>query len=217
MTRPAILEEPPGTSESLDAAVPAKHLDRNLLIAPWNLRALGEPTERGETGDDYSPKRNVADAHVIARLSATCPCRSASQRLMWTDGIRRREIADLLGVSARTVGGYLEAQPCTDRGAPVVKSGSGRCRACATATRPQAPWTKKAVLGALGRWKDETGKQPKPTDWGDRLAFGERWHREYRPGHPATDRSSVSRFLARDAQVARARAAGAGVDARGDP
>lgn len=76
MTRPAILEEPPGAigrqlvqvSEGLDAAVPAKHLDRNLLIATWNLRALGGLTERWETGDNDSPKRNLADAHVIAQV-----------------------------------------------------------------------------------------------------------------------------------------------------
>jgi hypothetical protein len=37
------------------------------------------------------------------------------------------------------------------------------------------------VLDALGRWTLETGRQPTATDWGDRRAPGDKWHRE----HPA--------------------------------
>jgi hypothetical protein len=37
------------------------------------------------------------------------------------------------------------------------------------------------VLDALGRWTLETGGQPAATEWGDRRAAGDKWHRE----HPA--------------------------------
>jgi endonuclease/exonuclease/phosphatase family metal-dependent hydrolase len=55
-------------ADGLDATVPAKHLDRNLLIATWNIRALGGLTERWETTKDDSPKRNLADARAIAQV-----------------------------------------------------------------------------------------------------------------------------------------------------
>jgi len=37
------------------------------------------------------------------------------------------------------------------------------------------------VLDALRRWTLETARQPTATDWGDRRAAGDKWHRE----HPA--------------------------------
>jgi hypothetical protein len=54
--------------DGLDAIVPAKHLDRNLLIGTWNIRALGGLTERWETEGGDSPKRNLADARAIAQV-----------------------------------------------------------------------------------------------------------------------------------------------------
>lgn len=107
--------------------------------------------------------------------------RIESARRLHADRWSTREIADLLGVSARTVRQYVAAQPCTDCGMLVVKSSSGRCRACATAARPPATWTQSSVLEALGRWEAQTGRQPTPTEWGDRRALGDKWHRE----HPA--------------------------------
>jgi hypothetical protein len=108
--------------------------------------------------------------------------RIESARRLHADRWSTREIADLLGVSARTVRQYLAAQPCTDCGTLVVKSSSGRCRACVTAARPPATWTQPSVLEALELWEAETGRQPTPTDWGDRRAAGDKWHRE----HPAS-------------------------------
>ena len=53
---------------ALDAVVPAKQLDRNLLVATWNLRAFGglTPKWRAEPGD--SPRRDLFDVRCIAEV-----------------------------------------------------------------------------------------------------------------------------------------------------
>ncbi len=55
-------------SAALDAAVPAKQLDRNLLVATWNIRAFGGYTEkwRSEAGD--SPRRDLFDLRCIGEI-----------------------------------------------------------------------------------------------------------------------------------------------------
>jgi len=74
---PPLLEEPPeevvralrALRDGLDAEIGVqKALDRNLLIATWNLRAFGDLTEKWETGDADSPKRNLADVRAIAEI-----------------------------------------------------------------------------------------------------------------------------------------------------
>jgi endonuclease/exonuclease/phosphatase family metal-dependent hydrolase len=54
--------------QALDDHVPSRQLDRNLLIASWNIRGLGGYTPRWETGAGDSPKRNLADLHYIAEI-----------------------------------------------------------------------------------------------------------------------------------------------------
>ena len=51
---------------ALDAAIPAKALDRNLLVATWNVRAFGGLTERWAPRPGDSPLRSLADVHAIA-------------------------------------------------------------------------------------------------------------------------------------------------------
>ena len=53
---------------ALDAAIPAKQLDRNLLVATWNLRAFGGLTGkwRAEKGDE--PRRDLFDVRCIAEI-----------------------------------------------------------------------------------------------------------------------------------------------------
>jgi endonuclease/exonuclease/phosphatase family metal-dependent hydrolase len=72
---PAILEPPQGTKDELaqleaglDAEVPPKSLDRNLLVATWNVRAFGDMSDTWERGAKDSPKRNLADALAIAAI-----------------------------------------------------------------------------------------------------------------------------------------------------
>ena len=51
---------------ALDERLPAKRLDRNLLIATWNIRAFGDLTEEWDAGPDASPKR---DLHALALIT----------------------------------------------------------------------------------------------------------------------------------------------------
>lgn len=51
---------------TLDAALPAKWLDHNLLVATWNLRAFGGLTESWAATDKDSPKR---DLHALACIA----------------------------------------------------------------------------------------------------------------------------------------------------
>jgi hypothetical protein len=48
--------------------VPAKALDRNLLIATWNLRAFGDLTEKWEAAKEDSPKRDLHSLQCIAEI-----------------------------------------------------------------------------------------------------------------------------------------------------
>jgi endonuclease/exonuclease/phosphatase family metal-dependent hydrolase len=52
----------------LDAAIPTKQLDRNLLIATWNLRAFGGLNKKWKSEAGDSPKRNLADIVYIATI-----------------------------------------------------------------------------------------------------------------------------------------------------
>jgi endonuclease/exonuclease/phosphatase family metal-dependent hydrolase len=52
----------------LDQAIPPKTLDRNLLIATWNIRAFGNLTEKWEAGKDDSPKRDLHSLLCIAAI-----------------------------------------------------------------------------------------------------------------------------------------------------
>ncbi len=54
--------------QSLDEVVPAKRLDRNLLVATWNLRAFGGLTEDWQAGPDASPKRDLWSLLTITEI-----------------------------------------------------------------------------------------------------------------------------------------------------
>jgi len=53
---------------AVDAVVPAKQHDRNLLIGTWNLRAFGDLTKSWQSRRGDSPKRNYSDIHYIAAV-----------------------------------------------------------------------------------------------------------------------------------------------------
>jgi endonuclease/exonuclease/phosphatase family metal-dependent hydrolase len=52
----------------LDAELPNKVLDRNLLVATWNIRAFGDMADSWKRGERDSPKRNRSDALAIAEI-----------------------------------------------------------------------------------------------------------------------------------------------------
>jgi hypothetical protein len=53
---------------ALDAAIPAKQLDRNLLVGTWNLRAFGGVTEKWRAEEDDEPLRDLFDIRCIAEV-----------------------------------------------------------------------------------------------------------------------------------------------------
>ena len=53
---------------ALDERVPAKALDRNLLIATWNIRAFGDLTEKWESDERDTPKRDLHSLLCIAEI-----------------------------------------------------------------------------------------------------------------------------------------------------
>jgi endonuclease/exonuclease/phosphatase family metal-dependent hydrolase len=73
---PEVTDEPPaavrrdldGLRTVLDGAVPPKQLDRNLLVATWNLRHFGGLTEQWWAGEGDSPKRDLHSIHAIAAI-----------------------------------------------------------------------------------------------------------------------------------------------------
>ena len=52
----------------LSTKIPAKALDRNLLIATWNIRAFGDLTRKWMSNDDDSPKRDLQSIVCIAEI-----------------------------------------------------------------------------------------------------------------------------------------------------
>ena len=54
--------------QDLDARIPSKQIERNLLIATWNIRHFGNLTRKWETTAEDSPRRNLASIHYIAEI-----------------------------------------------------------------------------------------------------------------------------------------------------
>lgn len=55
-------------SADLDLRIPAKQLERNLLIATWNIRHFGNLTRVWESTSADSPRRDLASIHYIAEI-----------------------------------------------------------------------------------------------------------------------------------------------------
>lgn len=54
--------------QAVDAAIPRKQLDHNLLIATWNLRMFGSLTRKWTAGEDDSPKRDLRGLLAIKSI-----------------------------------------------------------------------------------------------------------------------------------------------------
>lgn len=65
----AVAEEMQALRDRLDQVVPVKRtVDRNILIATWNIRAFGGVSQTWVSGDSVSPKRNWRGMHAIAEI-----------------------------------------------------------------------------------------------------------------------------------------------------
>ncbi len=64
----AIQDEMKALNTTLDAFIPSKQLDKNVLIATWNLRAFGGLTEKWEADEHDSPKRDLHSLLAIAQI-----------------------------------------------------------------------------------------------------------------------------------------------------
>jgi endonuclease/exonuclease/phosphatase family metal-dependent hydrolase len=62
------LEDLRSTRAVLDGAIPSRQVDRNLLIATWNLRAFGDLTDKWAAGPDDTPKRDLHALAVTAEI-----------------------------------------------------------------------------------------------------------------------------------------------------
>ena len=73
---PTILEIPPvevqnnliQLSNDLDLKIPSKRLDKNLLIASWNIRAFGNLTRKWVSDETDSPKRDLHSVLCITEI-----------------------------------------------------------------------------------------------------------------------------------------------------
>lgn len=54
--------------EDLDRTIPAKKVDRNILIATWNIRAFGKYTAKWKSVEGDSPKRDFLSITSIAEI-----------------------------------------------------------------------------------------------------------------------------------------------------
>ncbi len=76
MDIPEILKKPPENIErelsrlqdELDNEIPRKILDENLLIATWNIRHFGGLTEKWQSSQSDSPKRDLHALRCIAEI-----------------------------------------------------------------------------------------------------------------------------------------------------
>jgi endonuclease/exonuclease/phosphatase family metal-dependent hydrolase len=71
-----ILDTPPqfirehitNLSSDLDACLPLKNIDKNLLVATWNLRSFGNLTRKWESLISDTPKRDLSSILCIAEI-----------------------------------------------------------------------------------------------------------------------------------------------------
>lgn len=64
----SVLAEVQNLRRALDAAVPSKVLDHNLVIGTWNIRVFGDLTEKWFSEEEDSPKRDLGSLLCIAEI-----------------------------------------------------------------------------------------------------------------------------------------------------
>jgi hypothetical protein len=83
---------------ALDAAIPAKTFDRNLLVATWNIRRFGSLSERWRARDEHNPKRDWLGAAETAswRYLALVPSDLPSVRFTLVDDTSQTTLVSAL-------------------------------------------------------------------------------------------------------------------------
>jgi len=64
----SVLQDLERLRADLDLKIPSKQLDRNLLLATWNIRVFGNLTRKWESGPEDSPKRDLHSILCIAEI-----------------------------------------------------------------------------------------------------------------------------------------------------
>lgn len=64
----AIQEEVEALRNDLNARLPARRMDQNLLIATWNIRGFGDITRKWESTPEDSPRRDLHAVLCIAEI-----------------------------------------------------------------------------------------------------------------------------------------------------
>lgn len=54
--------------DDLDLKIPSKQLERNLLVASWNIRAFGDLTRVWQSEEEDSPRRDLASVRYITEI-----------------------------------------------------------------------------------------------------------------------------------------------------
>lgn len=109
---------------------------------------------------------------------------SLQERLDTAQRLRDRpaqDVADLIGVTPRTVRTYWQAPRCPGCGRPKVTPHAARCGVCAKRPVSQRTLSRPDVLAAIRAWARETGAPPHSKDW---MLPGGKWEAEY-PRWPA--------------------------------
>jgi endonuclease/exonuclease/phosphatase family metal-dependent hydrolase len=63
-----VQEELKALRAALDETIPARQMDRNLIIATWNIRAFGDLTRKWAAEDTDTPKRDLHSVLCIAEI-----------------------------------------------------------------------------------------------------------------------------------------------------
>jgi hypothetical protein len=139
----------------------------------------------------------LGEAGLSTRPPLAIPRRERVQTAQRLEGrLSAEQLADVLGVTARTVRSYWRAGTCPRCGGPQIAPHAHSCADCIPYLALRRP-SETAVVRALRRWTRETGAPPRRHDW---LMPGGKWEREYprwpSAGHVDAHFSSWAQALA---------------------
>ena len=89
----------------LGETIPPRHLDRNLLVATWNLRAFGRVTEKWRTPRGQLEK-TFADIRVLIERHATLAARRCASTRVEHEQPRLGEKVDSRGAQLHVPGDH---------------------------------------------------------------------------------------------------------------